>query len=93
MKKIIIIGGGGHALNCIDIILSLKKYKIKGYVSKEQSLSLPVIYKRLGDDNYINEIKKDENVFIAFANIGKTKLKRRIQIFNYLKKKVVIFQL
>ena len=32
MKKIILIGGGGHALSCIDVIESEKKFKIVGIV-------------------------------------------------------------
>lgn len=34
MKKIIIIGNGGHAKSCIDVIESKKEYKIMGIVEK-----------------------------------------------------------
>ena len=33
-KKIIIIGSGGHARSCLDVILSEKKYKFLGYIDK-----------------------------------------------------------
>ena len=32
MRKIILIGGGGHALSCIDVIEHEKKFKIVGIV-------------------------------------------------------------
>ena len=87
MKKISLIGAGGHAVSCLDVIFSSKKFKIKGYVSeiKNDILSKKKI-KWLGDDNYLKKIKKNENIFIAFANIGKKNLKNRIRIFNRLKK-------
>ena len=35
MKKIILIGGGGHCKSCIDVIESEKKYTIKGILEKK----------------------------------------------------------
>ena len=35
MKKIILIGGGGHALSCIDVIEHEKKFKIIGIIDKK----------------------------------------------------------
>ena len=35
-KKIIIIGGGGHAHSCIDTIEQSNKFKIIGIVDKRQ---------------------------------------------------------
>ena len=35
-KKILIIGAGGHAKSCIDLILSTKKYKIAGLVDNKK---------------------------------------------------------
>ena len=40
MQNIIIIGSGGHAVSCIDVILSTKKFKIQGYISDEQNPDL-----------------------------------------------------
>lgn len=87
MQKIILIGAGGHAVSCLDVILSSNKFKIKGYVSKNENYSLTKKkIKWLGNDKYLKKINKNENVFIAFANIGKKNLKNRIKIFNKLKK-------
>ena len=34
-KKICVIGTGGHAVSCIDLIESTKKFKIIGVISKK----------------------------------------------------------
>ena len=36
MKKIILIGGGGHALSCIDVIEQENKFKIVGIVDSKE---------------------------------------------------------
>jgi FlaA1/EpsC-like NDP-sugar epimerase len=36
MKKIILIGGGGHSKSCIDVIENENKYKIVGIVDKKK---------------------------------------------------------
>ena len=38
MKKIIIIGAGGHAKSCIDVIEKSKKYKIIGLFASKKEL-------------------------------------------------------
>ena len=35
-KKIILIGAGGHAESCIDVIESTNKYEIIGLVAKSE---------------------------------------------------------
>ena len=87
MRNLIIFGAGGHAISCLDVITSTKKYKIKGYVSKRENKSLSKTIKWLGNDQYINKIKKTDYAIIAFANIGKKNLNNRIKIYNKLKKK------
>ena len=36
MKKIILIGAGGHAHACIDVIEQCKKYSISGLIVKKK---------------------------------------------------------
>ena len=36
MDKIILIGGGGHALSCIDVIESRNDFKIAGIILKDK---------------------------------------------------------
>ena len=35
MKEIILIGGGGHCLSCLDVINNQKIFKVKGIVDKQ----------------------------------------------------------
>jgi hypothetical protein len=35
MKKIVLIGAGGHAKSCIDVIESEKKFKVVGFVNSK----------------------------------------------------------
>ena len=87
MKNLIIFGAGGHAISCLDVIISTKKYKVKGYVSEKENKNLSKKIRWLGNDRYINKIKKTDSAIIAFANIGKKNLNNRIRIYNELKKK------
>tara|TARA_B100000795_G_scaffold218808_1_gene172986 strand:+ start:1469 stop:1654 length:186 start_codon:yes stop_codon:yes gene_type:complete len=51
MKKIILIGGGGHCKSVIDVIEQEKKYKISGIVDKSKSLGAKILgYKVIGND-------------------------------------------
>ena len=36
MKKIVILGTGGHAKSCIDLVSNSKKFKLLGLISKNQ---------------------------------------------------------
>ena len=40
MKKIIVLGGGGHCKSCIDVIENENKYKIIGIVDKKKNFLL-----------------------------------------------------
>ena len=85
MQNIIIIGSGGHANSCLDVIISSKKYKVKGYISEKKNEILSKKIKWLGNDDYFQKLNRNDNVIIGFANIGKKNLKRRIKIFELLK--------
>ena len=37
-KKIILIGGGGHAQSCIEIINQYKEYKLIGFFDKNKNI-------------------------------------------------------
>ena len=44
MKKIILIGAGGHAKSCIDVIESLnKKFKIAGLIEKYNTNDVDIV--------------------------------------------------
>ena len=35
MQNLVIIGSGGHAESCLDVITSTKKFKVLGYIGEE----------------------------------------------------------
>ncbi len=57
MKKIILIGGGGHCVSCIDVIEREKKFKILGLVDNNKK-KLLFGYKVLGNDTELKKIYK-----------------------------------
>lgn len=83
MKKIILIGAGGHCTSCIDVIENEKKFNIIGLLDKNKTGSING-YKILGDDNYL-ESKINNNIYLLIA-IGFIKnYKHREKIYQKIK--------
>ena len=80
MEKLIIIGAGGHARSCIDVIESNEKYEILGLiVNKNTSQKKFSKYEIIGtDEDLINIRKKISNVHIGIAHMGDIKTRKRI---------------
>ena len=85
MKNIIIIGSGGHAISCIDVIEQTNDYKIRGIINNgnaKNNTKYPII----GDDSELNKIfLKYQNILIGIGQI-KSYTKRK----NLYKKLVKI---
>ena len=56
MRKIILIGAGGHCKSCIDVIEKEKKYKIVGVIDNNKK-GFFLNYKILGNDANLNKFK------------------------------------
>ena len=86
MKNLIVVGSGGHAVSCIDVIESTKKYKIIGLLCDKKKIGEKVLgYKIIGRSNELKKFrKKSNNIFIAIGQIRSPKI--RIRIFNECKK-------
>ena len=70
MKKIILIGAGGHAKSCVDIIKDLKKYKITYLLEKKISNNLDKYKKVIYNKNNLLSInKKIKFAFVCFGQI------------------------
>ena len=87
MKKIILIGGGGHCKVVIESILSQKHYSIAGIIDLQKkagkkTLGVPVI----GEDSELSSFFKKgiRNCFIALGSAGKPGL--RIKLYGLGKK-------
>ncbi len=86
MKKIILIGGGGHCKSCIDIIEKTKNFEIVGIIDLKEKVNSKVFdYSVIGTDEDIMKLSKlTDYFFITMGQIGKPK--KRKELFNYLKK-------
>jgi sugar O-acyltransferase (sialic acid O-acetyltransferase NeuD family) len=92
MKNIILIGAGGHANSCIDVIEQEKKFKILLLVGKKQLKYKPIKeIKYLSYENFKlkENFYKKKNILIAFGNLKLGNLREKA--FNYYKKKNFIF--
>jgi len=80
MSKIIVVGSGGHAKSCFDVLKTIKKYSFYGYINNTK-------YKDniIGTDKDLKKLSK--TIKFALIGIGQIKsAKKRIEIFKILKK-------
>ena len=86
MKKIILIGGGGHCKSVIDVIEQEKKYKIHGIVDKPKFLGSKVLgYKVIGSDLDLEYLAQEyKNAVITVGQIKSPLV--RIKLFNLARK-------
>ena len=85
MNEILLIGAGGHASSCIDVIESKSQYKVVGLVERENSKkNLNLRYPILGADIDLKVLRKDyKYAFIAIGQIKSPKI--RIKLYKLLK--------
>ncbi len=82
-KPLILIGAGGHAKSCIDVIENDKKYYIFGVIDNTKKREF-MGYKILGNDTKLkNYIKKIKNVIIGVGQIKD--YKKRLSLFKKCK--------
>jgi len=86
LDSIILIGGGGHCLASIDVILSQNKYTILGIIDKNKGINKSITsFQYLGDDKSLPTlISKYKNALITIGQIRSNY--NRVKIFNLLKK-------
>ena len=83
MKNIILVGSGGHAKSCVDVIEKEKKYKIIGFIDNFKKGNF-LNYKILGSDKILNKIfKKTKYALVTIGHLSNPK--KRIAIFKKLK--------
>lgn len=85
MLEILLLGTGGHARSCIEVLEQENKYKIAGLVSEKGSVINSFSgYPILGDDSDLNDLrKKYDNALITVGQIKTPKT--RIKLFKLLK--------
>jgi sugar O-acyltransferase (sialic acid O-acetyltransferase NeuD family) len=86
MKKIILVGGGGHCKSVIDVVEQEGKYKIAGIIDKKELIGEDVLgYKIIGcDDDLVNLKEKFPYAIITIGQIKSNEI--RVKLFHQLKK-------
>ena len=84
LKKIILIGGGGHCKSCIDIIEKTKKFRITGIIDNNKKKEI-LNYKIIGNDSDLNSLRKKFSY--AFITLGQIKdYKKKLNLYKKIKK-------
>ena len=85
-EKIILIGGGGHCVSCIDVIESEDKFTIEGIIDIKSMVGKKVSgYSIIGTDDDLAElVKKYKNFIVTIGQIKNGQI--RIKKFLELKK-------
>lgn len=88
-KKIILIGAGGHAASCIEVIKSKKKFKISCLVSNKKNQSKNLNYNIVDKKNFLKKDLSKKNILIAIGQLKDGNIREKN--FNFFKKKLCIF--
>lgn len=84
-KQLILIGGGGHCVACIDVIEQVGDFKIAGIIDREEKVGETVLgYPIIGDDSDLESLSKSYDFF--FITLGQTHSNaKRVALFDKLK--------
>ena len=84
MDEILLMGAGGHARSCIDVIELEKRYRIAGLVEKNGSTAGDHLgYSVIGIDDDLTELRKHyENALIVVGQIQSAAI--RVKLFKVL---------
>lgn len=84
-EKIVLIGGGGHCLSCIDVIEQSGEYEIAGIVDREDPFSDGVqTHGYLGDDENIPALVSQFGLFLITIGFIESPAVR-IRLYEYAK--------
>jgi len=86
MDKILLIGAGGHARSCIDVLEKENQFEIAGLIEKGESISNESLgYPVIGTDDDLQVLRQQYKY--ALITVGQIKTpKVRIKLFQLLKK-------
>ncbi len=84
MKKIILIGAGGHCKSCVDVIEKEKKYKIIKIFDKNKKIKRLLNY-QVSLEKYLNTSLRKNYAFVTVGQIKNSEI--RYNLFKKLKKR------
>ncbi|CAA6827008.1 MAG: 4-amino-6-deoxy-N-Acetyl-D-hexosaminyl-(Lipid carrier) acetyltrasferase [uncultured Sulfurovum sp.] len=88
LKKLILVGGGGHCKSCIDVIEQEGQYEITGILDKEELIGQKVLgYEIIGSDDNMEKYAREGYTFlITVGQIKSSSLREelfvKLQTFN-----------
>ncbi len=91
MKKILLIGGGGHCKSCIDVIEQQGVYDIAGIIDRPESVGGNVLgYPVIGSDESLSSLRSEyQYAFVTVGQIYSADLKMKLyRMLTTLKFKV-----
>jgi len=85
MDKILLIGAGGHARACIDVIETANQFEIAGLIEKDESMTAANLgYPIIGVDSDLSNLRQQySHALITIGQIKSSKV--RIKLFQRLK--------
>jgi len=80
MKKIILIGGGGHCKSVIDVIEQGSEFEVAGIVDNKSSIGNNILgYKVIGNDSDLELlVKKYKYAFITVGHIKSADIRKKL---------------
>ena len=85
MKKIILIGAGGHCVSCVDVIELQRKFKIVGLIDNKKEKFL-LDYKIIGSDKKLKKLsERIQYALITVGHIKNSKIRENLfkKVLNY----------
>lgn len=85
LKKLFLIGGGGHCHSCIDVIESSEMYQIEGIFDNNKEIGRKILgYKVVGRDEDIPKFVSDDTYFlITLGQIKSSEIRKKT--FHFVK--------
>jgi sugar O-acyltransferase (sialic acid O-acetyltransferase NeuD family) len=85
MDKILLVGAGGHARSCIDVLEEKNQFEIAGLIEKGESISNNSLgYSVIGTDDDLKVLRQQyKNALITVGQIKSPKI--RIKLYKLLK--------
>lgn len=83
MENLILIGGGGHAKSCIDIIRSTAQYNILGYIDLTPCLDDKFGIPYLGNDEVIPDYIQGNQFLICIGHTQSSEIRKKM--YQHLK--------
>ena len=84
MKKILLVGGGGHCKSCIDVIEQQGIYEIAGIIDQANMLGKKILgYEVIGEDSDLPSLRNQfDEAFVTVGQIHSADLK--IKLYDLL---------